>query len=76
MKLTCITTVPGDNVLQRRDASHLTYPMVVGQVARILPESGPASALEMVELQPTSGGVIIQVYLPAGRPEYATAPLS
>ena len=31
------------------------------------------TALELLESRPTPGGVIIQVYRPAGRPQYATA---
>lgn len=50
----------------------LTYPVVVGQGTRLFPESGPDSALELIESRATRGGVIIQVYRPAGHPEYAT----
>ena len=50
----------------------LTYPVVIGQGTRLFPDSGPDTALELVESQTTPGGVIIQVYRPAGRPEYAT----
>ena len=50
----------------------LTYPVVIGQGTRLFPDSGPDTALELVESQTTAGGVIIQVYRPAGRPEYAT----
>jgi dihydrofolate reductase len=49
-----------------------TYPVVVGQGTRLFPDTGPDAALELIESQTTSGGVIIQVYRPAGRPEYAT----
>jgi dihydrofolate reductase len=49
----------------------LTYPVVVGQGKRLFPETGPDSALELVESLATPGGVIIQVYQPTGRPEYA-----
>jgi dihydrofolate reductase len=49
-----------------------TYPVVVGQGTRLFPDTGPDSALELLESQVTSGGLIIQVYRPAGRPEYAT----
>ena len=51
----------------------LTYPVVVGQGTRLFPDTGPDTALELVESQTTPGGVIIQVYRPAGRPEYATS---
>jgi dihydrofolate reductase len=50
----------------------LTYPVVVGQGRRLFPDTGPDLALELADLQSTPGGVIIQVYRPAGRPEYAT----
>ena len=49
-----------------------TYPVVVGQGTRLFPDSGRDTALELLESQTTPGGVIIQVYRPAGRPEYAT----
>jgi dihydrofolate reductase len=50
----------------------LTYPVVVGQGTRLFPDSGRDTALDLVESRPTPDGVIIQVYRPAGRPEYAT----
>ena len=50
----------------------LTYPVVVGQGMRLFPDTGPDTALELLESRVTPGGVIIQVYRPAGRPEYAT----
>jgi dihydrofolate reductase len=50
----------------------LTYPVVVGQGTRLFPETGPDTALELVESRATSGGVTIQVYRPGGRPQYAT----
>ena len=49
----------------------LTYPVVVGQGTRLFPDTGPDMAVELVDSQSTSGGVSIQVYRPAGRPEYA-----
>ena len=49
-----------------------TYPVVVGQGTRLFPDTGPDRALELTESQTTPGGLIIQVYRPAGRPEYAT----
>jgi dihydrofolate reductase len=51
----------------------LTYPLVVGQGARLFPATGPDTALELVESRATGGGVRIQVYRPSGRPQYATA---
>ena len=49
----------------------LTYPVVVGQGTRLFPDTGPDIALELLESRVTPGGVIIQVYRPTGRPEYA-----
>jgi dihydrofolate reductase len=49
-----------------------TYPVVVGQGTRLFPDTGPDRALELIESHTTPGGVIIQVYRPAGGPEYAT----
>jgi dihydrofolate reductase len=51
----------------------LTYPVVVGQGTRLFPDSGPDTALDLVDSRVTSEGVTIQVYRPTGRPEYATA---
>jgi dihydrofolate reductase len=51
----------------------LTYPLVVGQGTRLFPDSGPDTALELVQSRATTGGVVIQVYRPAGRPQYAPA---
>jgi dihydrofolate reductase len=51
----------------------LTYPVVVGQGTRLFPATGPDMALELVDSRSTPGGVTIQVYRPAGRPQYATA---
>jgi dihydrofolate reductase len=51
----------------------LTYPVVVGQGTRMFPDTGPDTALELVESRATPSGVIIQIYRPNGRPEYATA---
>jgi dihydrofolate reductase len=49
-----------------------TYPVVIGQGTRLFPDTGPDTALKLLESRVTPGGVIIQVYRPAGRPEYAT----
>ena len=51
----------------------LTYPVVIGQGTRLFPDSGPDSALELVSSRATSGGITIQTYRLAGRPEYATS---
>ena len=73
--------VPGSGVLVRWlldndlvDEIHLlTFPVVVGEGTRLFPDSGPDIALELVGSQAvTSRGVTIQVYRPAGRPQYGT----
>jgi dihydrofolate reductase len=50
----------------------LTYPVVVGQGTRLFPDTGPDTALELLDSRATPGGVTIQVYRPSGRPQYAT----
>lgn len=72
--------VPGSGVLVRWLLANglvdqfelLTYPVVVGQGTRLFPDSGPDAALELVTSRSTRGGITIQTYRPAGRPEYAT----
>jgi dihydrofolate reductase len=51
----------------------LTFPVVVGQGTRLFPDTGRDRALELVESRATTIGVTIQVYRPAGRPQYGTA---
>jgi len=51
----------------------LTYPVVIGQGTRLFPDTGPDTALELVDSQSPARGVTIQVYRPTGRPQYATA---
>ena len=48
----------------------LTYPVVVGQGARLFPYAGQDTALELVESRATTSGVTMQVYRTAGRPQY------
>ena len=48
----------------------LTYPVVVGQGARLFPDAGPDTALELVESRATTSGVTLQVYRTVGRPRY------
>jgi dihydrofolate reductase len=50
----------------------IVVPVVVGQGARLFPETGPDLAFNLVESRFDSKGVMIQVYRPAGRPRYAT----
>ena len=49
----------------------LICPVVVGQGARLFPENGPDLALDLVESRSFPKGITLQVYRPAGRPEYA-----
>ena len=51
----------------------IVIPVILGQGARLLPETGPDLALDLVESRVDSKGVTIQVYRPAGRPQYAPA---
>ncbi|MEA2673866.1 MAG: hypothetical protein QOI92_1058 [Chloroflexota bacterium] len=50
-----------------------TFPVVVGQGTRLFPDTGPDMALDLVASRATPGGVTIQVYRPAGRPQYGPA---
>jgi dihydrofolate reductase len=50
----------------------ITYPVVVGQGTRLFPDTGPDTALDLVDSRATPSGVTIQVYRPTGRPQYAT----
>jgi dihydrofolate reductase len=49
------------------------FPVLVGQGTRLLPDTGPDIALDLVDSRATPKGVAIQVYRPTGRPRYATA---
>jgi dihydrofolate reductase len=53
----------------------LTVPVVVGQGTRLFPDTGPDTALDLVDSRVTPKGVTIQVYRPTGPPQYATATL-
>jgi dihydrofolate reductase len=50
----------------------LIVPVVVGQGTRLFPDTGPDTALDLVDSQSTPKGITIQVYRPTGRPQYAT----
>jgi dihydrofolate reductase len=50
----------------------LIVPVIVGQGARLFPAAGPDMALDLVESRAFPKGTTIQVYRPAGRPQYAT----
>jgi len=49
-----------------------TFPIVVGQGTRLFPDTGPDIALDLVDSRAFSKGITMQVYRPAGRPQYAT----
>jgi dihydrofolate reductase len=49
----------------------LTIPVVVGQGTRLFPDAGPDIALELVDSRAFPKGITLQVYRPAGRPQYA-----
>jgi hypothetical protein len=51
----------------------LIVPVVVGQGTRLFPDAGPDIALDVVDSRAFPKGVTLQVYRPAGRPQYATA---
>jgi dihydrofolate reductase len=51
----------------------LVCPVVVGQGTRLFPDSGPDMALDPVDSRAFPKGITLQVYRPAGRPQYATA---
>jgi dihydrofolate reductase len=50
-----------------------TCPVVVGQGTRLFPDTGPDTALDLVDSRATPSGMTIQVYRPTGRPRYGTA---
>jgi dihydrofolate reductase len=49
----------------------LTYPVLIGQGTRLFSDTGPDTALDVVDSRATPKGVTIQVYRPTGRPQYA-----
>ncbi|WP_116949091.1 dihydrofolate reductase family protein [Jiangella endophytica] len=51
----------------------LGYPVVVGQGTRLFPDDGPDTALGLVDFRAFASGITLQVYRPAGRPQYATS---
>jgi dihydrofolate reductase len=51
----------------------LIVPVVLGQGTRLFPAAGPDLALDLVESRADAKGVTIQVYRPAGRPQYRPA---
>ena len=53
-----------------------TCPVVVGQGTRLFPDTGPDTALDLVDSRATPSGMTIQVYRPTGRPQYEAARLT
>ena len=49
----------------------LVCPVVVGQGTRLFPDNGQDMALDLVESRAFPKGITLQVYRPAGRPQYA-----
>lgn len=49
----------------------IVVPVILGQGARLFPDTGPDHALDLVESRADSKGVTVQVYRPAGGPQYA-----
>jgi dihydrofolate reductase len=50
----------------------LIVPVVLGQGTRLFPATGPDIAFDLAESRADSKGVTVQVYRPAGRPQYVT----
>lgn len=50
----------------------LVCPVIVGEGERLFPATGPDLALDLIESRSFPKGITLQVYRPAGRPEYAT----
>jgi dihydrofolate reductase len=51
----------------------LICPVVVGDGTRLFPDTGPDTALDLVDSRAFPKGITIQVYRPTGRPQYATS---
>ena len=51
----------------------LVVPVVLGQGARLFPDTGPLIALDQMDSRAESKVGTIQVYRPSGRPQYAPA---
>jgi hypothetical protein len=61
MELTTVTNVSLDG------------PVAIGHGTRLFPDTGPDTALQLVDSRSTPKGVTIQVHRPTRRPQYATA---
>jgi dihydrofolate reductase len=53
----------------------LVCPVIVGQGERLFPDTGPDMALDLVQSRAFPKGITLQVYRPAGRPQYASGGL-
>ena len=51
----------------------LIVPVLVGEGTRLFPDTGPDTALDLLDSRTFPKGATLQVYRPAGRPRYATA---
>jgi dihydrofolate reductase len=51
----------------------LIVPVVVGTGTRLFPDTGPDTALDLLDSRAFPKGATLQVYRPTGRPQYATA---
>jgi dihydrofolate reductase len=49
----------------------LVCPVIVGQGTRLFPDTGPDIALDLVDSRAFPKGIILQLYRPAGRPQFA-----
>ena len=49
----------------------IIVPVVLGQGTRLFPDAGPDIALDLVDSRVFPKGIAVQVYRPAGRPQYA-----
>jgi dihydrofolate reductase len=49
----------------------IVVPVILGQGTRLFPETGADRAMDLIQSRVDSKGVIIGVYRPAGRPQYA-----
>jgi dihydrofolate reductase len=55
------------------ESTLLIVPVVLGQGTRLFRDTGSDIALDLVDSRADSKGVTIQVYRPAGRPQYSPA---
>lgn len=51
----------------------LIVPVLVGEGTRLFPDTGPDTALDLLDSRAFPKGATLQVYRPTGRPRYATA---